>query len=212
MTSDIRDAATIILIRHMVDGPRILLGQRGAKAAFMPNVFVFPGGGVEAIDHELETATPLSDACHKSLALQSPSCPPKTLVTAAVRELYEETGLLLGDMDTSQDGTRIKADARAMRFVFRALTPPERPQRFDARFFIADAKALRNDPDALDQTDLELSHLSWLSIPKARALSLPLVTDMVLAEIAEILEGDQSFNGLPFFKMGSGKNGFSRLV
>ena len=42
----IRNAATVILLRDRLENPRVLMGQRGAKAAFMPNKFVFPGGAV----------------------------------------------------------------------------------------------------------------------------------------------------------------------
>ena len=48
--SQIRNAATVIVIRDRYESPRILMGQRGAKAAFMPNKFVFPGGAVDLGD------------------------------------------------------------------------------------------------------------------------------------------------------------------
>ena len=44
----IRNAATVILLRDRLENPRVLMGQRGANAAFMPNKFVFPGGAVDA--------------------------------------------------------------------------------------------------------------------------------------------------------------------
>ena len=46
----IRNAATVIVLRDRHDRPAILMGQRGAKAAFMPNKFVFPGGAVDPDD------------------------------------------------------------------------------------------------------------------------------------------------------------------
>jgi len=52
----IRNAATIILLRNRLENPSVLMGQRGAKAAFMPNKFVFPGGAVDAEDANITLA------------------------------------------------------------------------------------------------------------------------------------------------------------
>ncbi|MEP2844742.1 MAG: DNA mismatch repair protein MutT, partial [Alphaproteobacteria bacterium] len=49
----IRNAATVIVLRDRHVTPHILMGQRGAKAAFMPNKFVFPGGAVDATDAQV---------------------------------------------------------------------------------------------------------------------------------------------------------------
>ena len=52
----LRDAATVIVLRDRDTRPRVLMGQRGAKAAFMPNKFVFPGGAVDAEGAEVPLA------------------------------------------------------------------------------------------------------------------------------------------------------------
>src|SRR6056297_831525 len=94
----LRDAATIIVLREDGGTRRVLMGQRGTSAAFMPSKFVFPGGAVDAVDAEIPFAAPPSDACRAALTNQSDEI---GLVAAAsaVRELWEETGLLLGRPD-----------------------------------------------------------------------------------------------------------------
>ena len=59
----IRNAATVIVLRDRFTAPRILMGQRGAGAAFMPNKFVFPGGAVDAGDAAIPLAEPLPPVC-----------------------------------------------------------------------------------------------------------------------------------------------------
>lgn len=76
-----------------------------------------------------------------------------------------------------------RPDASALRFVFRAITPPRRTRRFDCRFFLADAGALASDPDDFSRASDELSDLSWLTLAEACQLDLPDVTKTVLSEI-----------------------------
>lgn len=71
MTEDksrLRDAATIILSREGREGPEVLMGQRGAAAAFMPNKFVFPGGAVDHGDTSVPLARPLNARCEALLS------------------------------------------------------------------------------------------------------------------------------------------------
>ena len=56
--TQIRNAATVIVLRDRTTFPSILMGQRGSKAAFMPNKFVFPGGAVDAGDSDVALGTP----------------------------------------------------------------------------------------------------------------------------------------------------------
>lgn len=175
----IRDAATIILIdRDRPDGPAVLMGMRGAKAAFMPSKYVFPGG---AVDPEDAAPCPdaLSDTCRDRLAAEprdGSTVAPDTLACAALREMVEETGLSVAP--TADD---------PLLFVFRAITPPGRPRRFDARFFLIDARNIIGDPNDFSAACDELSHLHWVPVSEARKLNLPFITEVVLAEVEALV-------------------------
>ena len=79
------------------------MGQRGSKAAFMPNKFVFPGGAVDAEDNGIPLAKPLVQTCHARLLEDNSGPSPETLAVAAIRELWEETGLILGAPEAWHD-------------------------------------------------------------------------------------------------------------
>jgi 8-oxo-dGTP pyrophosphatase MutT (NUDIX family) len=202
VSDPIRPAATVILTRHGASGPEVLMGQRGAGAVFMPSKFVFPGGGVDPADHAAPRPGYLSADCARRLALLVPAGAPSpdVVVAAALRELSEETGLAIP-----------APAAGALRFVFRAITPPGRTRRFDARFLMADADALPGDQDDLSAASGELSHLRWMALPEARALDLPFITEVVLAEVASLLAGDEQ-PGVPFFDNSADTPHFRRIV
>ncbi|MFO7922017.1 NUDIX hydrolase [Rhodobacteraceae bacterium W635] len=217
----IRDAATIVMVRDTTTRPRVLMGQRGHSAVFMPSKFVFPGGAVDAVDALIPLARPAGPACRTALARHS-TLPPEPLLAAATRELWEETGLLLGARDARAGSlvaprgwrgylaTGHLPDGAALRFVFRAITPPGRPRRFDARFFMAEAERLANDPDDFTRAEDELSHLQWVPLEEARAIDMPFITEVVLAEINAALNGtDQP--GVPFFNNTGEISRFERL-
>ena len=192
MNTPIRDAATVILVRDPATDPAVLMGQRGATAAFMPDKYVFPGGAVDASDDDVALAADLPEVCTNRLVTASNGPAPSVLATAAIRELWEETGQCLGvqalwhPAPSSWAGFAnrgLQPSAAALSFFFRALTPPGRPRRFDARFFLADAAALATDPDDFTDAEAELSHLHWVPVAKARELNLPFITRVVLAEL-----------------------------
>ncbi|MFC3179516.1 NUDIX hydrolase [Cypionkella sinensis] len=184
----IRPAATIVLWRPAASGFEVLMGQRGHAAAFMPSKYVFPGGGVDAAD-ATDALPGLTAECAHRLTMNCPADAPSpgTLATAALRELTEETGLALPD---PAPGT--------LRFMFRAITPPGRSRRFDARFFLASAANAAGETETFSDTLTELSHLHWIGLSAARALDLPFITEVVLAEASAILNGHPQ-PGVPFF-------------
>ena len=181
----VHDAATIIVLRDSPDGPCVLMGKRGASAAFMPNKFVFPGGRVDASD-KMDIGQ-LSRDETSALQAHAPKGIAGSLVAAGIRELHEETGLHL---------TR----PQEMRFMFRAITPPGRPRRFDARFFLAPVSAIANDPDDFSDACDELSGLAWIALDKARQFDLPFITEVVLAEVAAIAKNAHETRPIPFFR------------
>jgi 8-oxo-dGTP pyrophosphatase MutT (NUDIX family) len=220
----IRHAATVILARNSAEGPEVLMGQRGAAAAFMPSKFVFPGGSVDPADAAVPLSRPLDPQCARRLATDAPGAPaPAAFVATAIRELWEEAGLVLGEAGSWQRPPPAGWEALAERgimpsgarlsFVFRAITPPGRTRRFDARFFLADAGAVAGDPADFSRASDELSHLHWIPVHRARELDLPFITEVVLAEVGRLVgrEGPPE-GGVPFFDNSGPTPLFRRLL
>lgn len=219
----IRDAATVILLRREDDSaPRILMGQRNRNAIFMPAKFVFPGGAVDPQDHEITPAQPLPAEEIARLGVQSEPGLARVLALAAIRELWEEAGLALGKTGAPSPAESpsewasfysagYRPDASALRFVYRAITPPGRTRRFDCRFFLADARALANDPDDFSRASDELSALSWLSLAEARRLDLPSITKTVLSEIELRLRAPSRPRPVHFHYVHEGRSFIERI-
>ncbi|PYF09789.1 NUDIX domain-containing protein [Rhodobacter viridis] len=221
--SALRDAATVIVLRRdLPAGPSVLMGMRGAGAAFMPSKYVFPGGALDAADAAVPLARPLPAREAARLALDAPEGIAPALAVAAIRELWEETGLILGTEAAWQgpvpeDWQGFAASghcpsAAGLRFVFRAITPPGRPRRFDARFFLVDVGEIASDPDDFSRACDELSHLHWVPLTEARALALPFITEVVLTEVQALLTYPRSETAsIPFFDNRGPRATFARL-
>jgi 8-oxo-dGTP pyrophosphatase MutT (NUDIX family) len=218
--SAVRDAATVIVLRDP-DRPHVLMGQRGKTAAFMPDKFVFPGGAVDAGDADIPLARPLPPLCAERLCENCDRDIAHALASAAVRELWEETGLALGQPGAwpgrvPGDWERFAARglvpvADPLQFVFRAITPPGRPRRFDARFFLVHAEALAGDPDDFSDACDELSHLQWIPLAEARRFDLPFITEVVLAEVTARAHDRTPPVSVPFFRNDDEESLFLRL-
>lgn len=198
----IAPAASVILLQGWGEEARVLMGQRAAGAAFMPSKFVFPGGRVDSDDHSSDLPDLLAPACLAALQARplGQAIPPRALIAAALRELTEETGLTLA---TPQP--------HPLRFVFRAITPPGRTRRFDARFFLARAQDFGGDMDGFSAASGELTHLQWLPLQAARQLDLPFITRVILAEVEAGFSAGQPSAGVPFFDNSGPIPAFLRL-
>jgi len=168
----LRAAASVVLWRYGPQGPEAMMGQRGATARFLPSKLVFPGGAVDPRDLGAAPVAELSETCRARLAIAS-TLPPDALTACGLRELREETGIdLIGP-----PGVRLH-------FLFRAITPPDRPHRFDARFFLVAAPPGLTGPGAGDG---ELTGLGWVPLAAFGAAPLPFVTELVVAEAQEAI-------------------------
>ncbi len=133
-----RPAATVILLRrsgrHRTTGLEVLMLRRGADARFMPGVWVFPGGAVDAEDHDaaraLEHDLDTDELAHR---------------VCGARELGEEAS--------------VAVEATALHPWSRWVTPALVPIRFDTRFYVALAP-----PHSKPEPDLtEVDEARWLS-------------------------------------------------
>lgn len=200
-----RDAATLILYRIEADGPRILMGCRSAGHDFMPNKYVFPGGRVDDEDKDIPFVTDLSEDCARRIALGAQR-PAREFALTAVREMFEETGLVVGERGcaTSDASPSWRSyfehgavpSLRHFQFLGRAITPPMRHKRFDARFFIADANEALIDARA-PADSRELADLRWFTLAEVAELDLPNVTRFVISEIEGRLAGAEQAD--PFY-------------
>lgn len=183
-----RDAATVVLLRDGTSGPEVFLQRRVRGMPFAGGMTVFPGGGV---DHRDADTTVAWSGPEPSWWAERFGCSPelaRSLVCAAVRETFEESGVLLAgpDPDTVVADTSPYADARQQlvsrdisfaRFladaelVLRAdllrpwsnwVTPEVEPRRYDTRFFLA-AMPRGQNADAITS---EAAHAYW-STPAA---------------------------------------------
>jgi 8-oxo-dGTP pyrophosphatase MutT (NUDIX family) len=138
----------------------------------------------------------------------------RALALAAIRETFEETGLLLG---TKEHGAPdpvppgpwetfrergVFPDLEALQLVARAITPPRRPKRFDTRFFAVDREFVADEVPGLVGPDSELIELAWVTLAEARKLDLPTITLTVLDELENrIAAGYAPELPIPFYAM-----------
>ncbi len=214
-----KDAATLILIDRSGKLPRVLLGKRNDKQAFMPGKYVFPGGRLDAADRQMTPLDELGEICVRRLGQNVVKWTPsrgRALALASIRETAEETGLLIGKSDGNKVVSKaeawspfvskqIRPALSALTFVARAITPPKRPRRFDTRFFLADRQSVGGEITGVVGPDTELVSLDWLSFDDALGAELPNITKVVIREIAERLKNGEMARPAPFFFFRNGQ-------
>ena len=192
-----RDAATLIIVDTTSGEARVLLGRRRPDMVFMPGRYVFPGGRVDRADRQVAVEHDIKATDLKKLMVSMKGTPSearaRALALAAVRETFEEAGLLIGRPLPRPVAHKAAAwrpfyaagfapALAQLTFFARAITPPGRPRRYDTRFFCAPAEAIVH---RVAVADGELSDLEWHSIPQARCLELPNITRVVLEDLGE---------------------------
>jgi 8-oxo-dGTP pyrophosphatase MutT (NUDIX family) len=211
-----KDAATLILVDRSGKEPKVLLGRRHHGHVFMPGKFVFPGGRIDKADAKIKPAAPLDKQVLKKLTRGVPKISAeraRALALTAIRETFEETGLLVGEKVkkptpmpsgpwAEMGALGYAPDLSDIHFIARAITPPRRPRRFDTRFFSVDANAVKHRVDNIIHPEAELVELVWLPIAEARKLDLPTITNVVLQELeARVAQGFGHDLPVPFYRM-----------
>lgn len=190
-----RIASTIVLLHGPRDNPRILMGQRAKRHDFMPSVYVFPGGRVDRSDSYMPHLGDLSPRTETILEAAFSPRKARAVVLAALRETYEETGLMLGrTAATNRNLTDpswqayldagLLPDLAGIEVFGRAITPPYRHKRFDAWFFI---KHLDGDTPPPAQDSAELLNVDWFTFDEIEELKTQRATEMMLDALKRYL-------------------------
>jgi 8-oxo-dGTP pyrophosphatase MutT (NUDIX family) len=187
----------------------------------MPGKFVYPGGRVDPSDRLMPVGAPLDPRAETKLMLHTrrPSAlKARGLALAAIRETFEETGLMLGtrraDAPSAPTGAwsafaeaNIHPDLSTVHFIARAITPPRRARRYDTRFFTADASAIAHKIEGKVSPEAELVELVWLPLDGIKEkIELLAITEIVLLDLHKQIEAGFSHDlPVPFYRVKHGK-------
>jgi 8-oxo-dGTP pyrophosphatase MutT (NUDIX family) len=193
-----RDAASLILLRGEGTTLEVLAGRRPLDVKFMPGVYVFPGGAIDPPDRLPWSVEAGTETLGPRLAHAA---------RAAMRETWEEAGVLLGRPLGEMSGRPARAPIEQaylerglvaamdlLTYVGRAITPSHSARRFNTRFFVADGSYVFGAPAASE----ELEDVGWHPIGHERLESFRDVTRFMLAR-ALALRGGTASGGAPLF-------------
>lgn len=193
-----RDAASLVPLRTRGGALEVLMGRRPPKSKFIPDAFVFPGGKLDPHDFDVQPSRPMAPEVEE-VVRATKRCTParaRALANAVIRETFEETGLMLakpgsqtGDIDkawTPFTSKGLAPDHSPLHCLARAITPPNSPMRFHARFFAT----LDAEWKGTLTPTTELLDVAWRPIREAQQLPIIDVTEWVLqAAEAQIMKG-----------------------
>ena len=191
------------------------MGRRHARQVFMPNLYVFPGGRVDRSDARISAASPLrADVMARLRQSGASAARAHALAVAAVRETFEEAGLIVGA--SRERGRRsVAAPWRGfldqglapalagLSYIFHAITPPGEPRRFNTRFFMARAEEVPLAGTLESRS--ELADVRWVPIEEALGLPIPWVTGEVLKHVRGVLSGAAP-DAVPFYRRQRGRD------
>lgn len=193
-----RDAASLILLRGQGRDLEVLVGRRPLHLRFMPGVYVFPGGAIDAGDRVRWQVETHAERLGPRLALAA---------RAALRETWEEAGVLLGrptpedppgapatPIEQAYQAGRLSAAMDLLTYVGRAITPSHSPRRFNTRFFLGSGTDVFGEP-AISE---EFPEVRWHPIGREPIEPMREVTKFMLARAVALYEG-RAEGGPPLF-------------
>lgn len=189
-----KPSATMILVRRDAEKPRVLMGRRAGGHSFMPRMWVFPGGRVDRSDHRAPSASDLAPHVQAVFDAHLKPGRGRALALAAVRETWEEAGLLMAKAAPARPGAGpwreflaqgALPDLDGLDLVARAITPFSIAKRFDTWFLMAEADRLISLERQADCG--ELDEIAWVGFDEVAELNLPNITRFVLHEAEQRL-------------------------
>ena len=180
-----RSASTVMLLRDAAAGPEVFVQRRVSSMSFAPSMWVFPGGGVDPRDEagDVPWAGPSPQEWARLTGVPEPIA--QALVIAAVREVFEECGVLLAGPSTGtvvldvaapdwqadraalldrslafgellrRRNLRLRSDLLALQDHW--ITPEMEPRRYDTWFF----SALLPERQVADDRTTEAAEVVW---------------------------------------------------
>jgi len=217
------DAATLLVLDKTRGGPlRVLMGRRHEAHKFMPSKFVFPGGRVDPADSRVAAAQDYDEGVLDKLMVEMrgprTAARARAMAIAAIRETYEEAGILIGEKAGGQAMRnrgwedfaryRLKPSLSGFRLLGRAITPPGRIRRFDTRFLGIWADRIAETlPEGIGPSG-ELEDVHWVTLDRAAELELPTITKIMLTNIHNRLAADPTLSPdyeVPYYFVRHGK-------
>ena len=179
-----KHAASLVITRQKKKNLYVLMGQRPKNSKFAPNVWVFPGGKVEKSD-KLNKDIKLNKKILTDLKkLKANNLLSSALISAALRETYEETGLKL-----------INQNLEDLWVLARAITPANQKIRFDTKFFVLEENNFTNKIKG----NGELHNLGFIDIREAIKLPLFDITQFLLEDLESLNQKKINSKYFPFF-------------
>ncbi len=204
-----RHAASLVIHREGDNGIQVLMGRRHSTARFQPGVYVFPGGMIERSDHVARAKSNLDLEITDKLAVGGSHRRAAALAMAAVRETFEETGLVVGtrgEVGPSRDPAwahfrelRVAPDLAHFGYLGRAITPSHQPIRFHARFFYVSGDHVQGNIAPSE----ELEDVQWVPLTELSSLPRMKVTEFMLDTLTRRLAGE--ITTAPFLSFQNGR-------
>jgi 8-oxo-dGTP pyrophosphatase MutT (NUDIX family) len=217
-TDGTRPAATVVLVGEG-GPPQVLFLQRHKQSGFMARAHVFPGGRVDAADADPDLLARVAGVDATALGVRMGMEPGTAVahVVAAIRETFEEAGILLGQaaradragIDVWRDRLNggdasfaamaeacdLRLDGGALTYFAHWVTPPIEPKRYDTRFFLARApRGQRSAHDGHETTaSVWLDAAAALSEHAAGRFALAPPTWRILGDVAAAPDEDAFF-------------------
>ncbi|WP_185985136.1 NUDIX hydrolase [Aureimonas mangrovi] len=198
----VRDAASVVIIDDTSEPPRILVGRRADAHVFMAGKLVFPGGRIDRSDLALAPSFSIEGPAEARLMArvggrfdEKRAC---ALALAAIRETFEETGIMLGRAgvafvsnapfwsDFAKCG--ISPEPEVLIPFARAITPPQRVRRYDTRFFAVPVSSIARQVPFEERPTNEFDLVRWITVDEMLGEDLAPITRQVLGDLSRRLE------------------------